>query len=245
MEFKNQVAIITGGTRGIGAGITRAFIEQGATVVATYASNDQAAQAFKDSLGEKGEFLTLKKFDVSKIEECENFFKEITEQFESIQILVNNSGIRKDGLTATMSQQDWDDVLNINLRGTFNMCQQATLHMMRQRYGRIINVSSVAAHMGISGQANYSASKAGQIALSKSLSKEVAKRKITVNNVCPGFIETELISDLDPELVKAYKAQVPLKRFGTVEEVAHAVLFLASKQAAYITGTSIDISGGL
>lgn len=245
MEFNNQVAIVTGGTRGIGAGITHAFLKQGARVVATYARNDQTAMAFKDSLGDQGEFLTLKKFDVSNFEECQASFNDITEQFEQIHILINNSGIRKDNLTATMSQSDWDDVLNINLKGTFNMCQLATLHMMKKRYGRIINISSVAGHMGIPGQANYSASKAGQIALSKSLSKEVAKRKITVNNICPGFIETELIADLEAELVKSYKAQVPLKRFGTVEEVAHSVLFLASEKASYITGTSIDISGGL
>ena len=144
-----------------------------------------------------------------------------------------------------MTEEQWDSVIDINLKGTFNMTQQAVLHMMGNRYGRIINISSIAAHMGISGQINYSASKAGQIAISKSLSKEVAKRKITINNVLPGFIETELITDLNEDLVKGYKATVPMKRFGTVDEVSHCVLFLASEQASYITGTSIEVSGGL
>lgn len=245
MEFKNQVAIVTGGTRGIGAGITKALLEQGAKVIATYAGNDDAANALKDHLGELSQNLYLKKFNVADTQACKLFFEEVCTEFEQIHILVNNSGIRKDSLGATMSESDWDDVLNINLKGTFNMSQQAILHMMRKRYGRIINISSIASHMGISGQANYSASKAGQIALSKSLSKEVAKRKITINNVCPGFIETELIQDLNDDLVKSYTAQVPMKRFGTVDEVAHCVLFLASEKASYITGTSIEVSGGL
>ena len=245
MEFENQVAIVTGGTRGIGAGITKSFLNAGAHVIATYARNDEAAKSFKENCAEFKERVTLKKFDVSKTKECKDFFDEVTKEFDKIHILVNNCGIRKDNLGATMTEDQWDDVLNINLKGTFNMTQQAILHMMGNRYGRIINISSIASHMGISGQANYSASKAGQIALSKSLSKEVAKRKITINNICPGFIETELISDLEDSLVKEYKAQVPMKRFGTVAEVAHGVLFLASEKASYITGTTLDISGGL
>lgn len=245
MEFNNQVVIVTGGTRGIGAGITKAFIDKGAHVIATYANNDIKANEFKESLGENVTKLTLKKFDVSKLIDCQNFFDEITKEFDQIHVLVNNSGIRKDNLGASMTETEWDDVLNINLKGTFNMSQQAILHMMRKRYGRIINMSSIGGQLGLPGQANYAASKAGQIAISKSLSKEVAKRKITINNVCPGFIETELISDLDEALVKEYKSQVPMKRFGKVEEVAHAVLFLASEQAGYITGTNIEVTGGL
>lgn len=245
MKFSNQVAIVTGGTRGIGAGITKALLKEGAKVIATYTRNDDAANAFYDSCQELSKNLVLKKFDVSNSKEVELFFEELMANEKSIEILVNNSGIRKDALGATMTESQWDDVIDINLKGTFNMSQKAILHMMKNRYGRIINISSLAADMGMPGQANYSASKAGQIALSKSLSKEVAKRKITINNVCPGFIETELIEDLDAELVKQYKQSVPMKRFGSVEEVAHAVIFLASKEASYITGTTISVAGGL
>jgi 3-oxoacyl-[acyl-carrier protein] reductase len=245
MNFEDQVVIVTGGTRGIGRGITEAFIKSGAKVIATYANNDERAQQFKEELGDKQNQLTLKKFDVSKHDQCQSFFEDITKSFDKIQVLVNNSGIRKDNLGASMTQDEWDQVLNINLKGTFNMTQQAILHMMGNRYGRIINISSVGGSLGLAGQANYAASKAGQIALSKSMSKEVAKRKITINNVCPGFIETELIGDLDETLVKEYKSTVPMKRFGKVDEVAHAVMFFASKEASYITGTSLEVAGGL
>ena len=144
-----------------------------------------------------------------------------------------------------MTNEEWDKVIDINLKGTFNMSKLAVLKMMRKRYGRIINMSSIGGMLGLQGQANYAASKAGQIALSKSLSKEVAKRNITVNNIAPGFIETDLIKDLPEEQIKDYKKQVPMKRFGTVEEVANTVLFLASKEASYITATTIEVSGGL
>lgn len=243
--FENQIAIVTGGTRGIGKGICEAFLNEGALVIATYANNTASAEAFKEGLGELAENLILKKFDVSQRSECSAFFDEMNEKFPKIDILVNNSGIRKDSLAATMSEEDWDSVIDINLKGTFNMTSLAVMHMMGNRYGRIINISSVGGKLGLPGQANYAASKAGQIALSKSISKEVGKRKITINNVCPGFIETELIEDLPADLIKEYKSQVPLKRFGTVAEVAHAVLFYASPNASYITGTSIDVSGGL
>jgi len=245
MNFEKQVVIITGGTRGIGKGISEAFLKEGATVISTYARNDEAANGFKDALGELGQKLVLKKFDVSSTSQCREFFESLKDEFPKISVLVNNSGIRKDNLGATMTEDEWDDVLNINLKGTFNMTQQAILHMMGNRYGRIVNISSVGASMGIAGQANYAASKAGQIAMSKSMSKEIAKRKITINNVCPGFIDTELIGDLDADLVKEYKSQVPMKRFGKVEEVAHAVLFFSSVNASYITGTSLEVSGGL
>lgn len=244
-NFNGQTVIVTGGTRGIGLGITESFLKEGATVIATYASNDSAANLLKERLIQYGDKLILKKFDVSKFSECETFFAEIETQVPSIEILINNSGIRKDNLTVSMTDDEWDSVLNINLKGSFNMSKLAVLHMMKNRYGRIINMSSIGGQLGLAGQANYAASKAGQIALSKTLSKEVAKRKITVNNIAPGFIETELISDLAPEMVNEYKKQVPMKRFGTVEEVAHAVKFLASKEASYITGTTLEITGGL
>jgi 3-oxoacyl-[acyl-carrier protein] reductase len=244
-DFNDQRVIVTGGTRGIGKGITQSFLKSGATVIATYASNDEAANRFKEEMIQYGDRLILKKFDVSKATECAAFFQDIEQTVPSIEVLVNNSGIRKDNLTASMTDEEWDRVIDINLKGTFNMSKHATLHMMRNRYGRIINISSIGGALGLPGQANYAASKAGQIAISKTLSKEVAKRKITVNNVAPGFIDTELIADLPEEQVKEYKKQVPMKRFGTVDEVAQAVMFLASREASYITGTTIEVSGGL
>ncbi|WP_419171967.1 SDR family oxidoreductase [Halobacteriovorax sp.] len=244
-DFKDQVAIITGGTRGIGRGITESFLKSGARVVATYAGNHDAANAFKAELGELGENLYLEAFDVSDASAVEEFWNRMNEQFEQIHILVNNSGIRRDNLSPIMPDEDWARVLDINLTGTFLMTKRAVNHFLSKRYGRIINMSSVGGSLGLPGQANYAASKAGQVAMSKSISKEVGKRGITINNVCPGFIETELIADLPAEQVKEYKKQVPLKRFGKVEEVAHAVQFLASKEAAYITGASLEVTGGL
>lgn len=244
MDFKDQVIIVTGGTRGIGQGITESFLEAGAKVIATYAGNDQAANDFKERSPYK-ENIILKKFNVADSTACAEFFADITKDFDQIHVLINNAGIRQDNLGASMTEEQWDNVININLKGSFNMTQQAVLHMMRKRYGRIINISSIGGQLGLPGQANYAASKAGQIAISKSMSKEVAKRNITINNVLPGFIETELLSDLDPELVKQYKSEVPMKRFGTTKEVAAAVKFLASSDASYITGACLEISGGL
>lgn len=244
-SFENQHVIVTGGTRGIGAGITESFLKAGATVVATYSGNDQAAMSFKEKHAQYGNKLVLKKFNVQKTNEVESFFAEYEKEFPSLEVLVNNAGIRRDNIIAGMNESDWDAVIDTNLKGTFNMTHYAVLNMMKTRYGRIVNMSSVGGKLGLPGQANYAASKAGQIALSLSVSKEVAKRNITINNVCPGFIETELLADLPEEQVKEYKSQVPMKRFGKVEEVAHAVLFFASKESSYITGTTLDIAGGL
>lgn len=245
MRFLDQVVIVTGGTRGIGRGVTEGFLKEGATCVATYVGNDARAAAFKEELGPLGEKLILKKFDVSKESEVESFFQEIDQSFSQIHVLVNNSGIRQDALVPSMSGEMWQRVIDVNLTGTFLMSKYAVLRMMKARYGRIINMSSIGGTIGLPGQANYAATKAGVVAMSKSLAKEVGKRGITVNNVCPGFIETELIADLPEEQVAEYKKQVPLKRFGTVQEVASAVLFLSSKEASYITASSIDITGGL
>lgn len=244
-QFSGQNIIVTGGTRGIGAGITEAFLKNGATVIATYSGNDEAARNFKEKNSLYGDKLVLKKFNVSNTHEVEAFFKEYETEFSSLEVLVNNAGIRRDSIVASMSENDWDNVLDTNLKGSYNMTRFAVLQMMKNRYGRIINMSSVGGKLGLPGQANYAASKAGQIAMSLSVSKEVAKRNITINNVCPGFIETELLADLPEEQVKEYKSQVPMKRFGKVEEVAHAVLFFASKEASYISGTTLDVAGGL
>ncbi|MFA6238712.1 MAG: 3-oxoacyl-ACP reductase FabG [Bacteriovorax sp.] len=245
MKFENQTAIVTGGTRGIGRGISEAFLKEGATVVATYAGNDVAAMKFKEENLQYGDKLIIKKCDVRDEEAIKSFFSELESTHPKIEILVNNSGIRKDQVTAMMSLVEWNDVINTNLTGTFLMSKHAVLAFMKNRYGRIVNMSSIGAALGLPGQANYAASKAGQIAISKSLSKEVAKRGITVNNICPGFIDTELLADLPEDQRKEYMKEVPMKRFGQVFEVAAAVLFLASREASYITGASLEISGGL
>ncbi len=243
MKFENQTVIVTGGTRGIGRGISEAFLKEGAHVIATYAGNDQAALKFKEEMNT--EKLTVKKCDVRDENAVVSFFNELETSHPKIEVLVNNSGIRKDQVTAMMTLAEWNDVINTNLTGTFLMSKHAVLKMMGNRYGRIVNMSSIGGQLGLPGQANYAASKAGQVAISKTLSKEVAKRGITVNNVLPGFIDTELLADLPEEQRKDYMKDVPMKRFGKVEEVAAAVLFLASKEASYITGASLEISGGL
>lgn len=243
MRFENQTVIVTGGTRGIGRGISEAFLKEGAHVIATYAGNDAAAMKFKEEMNT--DKLTVKKCDVRDENAVITFFNELETTHPKIEVLVNNSGIRKDQVTAMMSLAEWNDVINTNLTGTFLMSKHAVLKMMSNRYGRIVNMSSIGGQLGLPGQANYAASKAGQVAISKTLSKEVAKRGITVNNVLPGFIDTELLADLPEEQRKEYMKDVPMKRFGKVEEVAAAVLFLSSKEASYITGACLEISGGL
>jgi 3-oxoacyl-[acyl-carrier protein] reductase len=244
-DFSNQRVIVTGGTRGIGAGIALAFLQAGATVIATYASNDASANDFKDKNEQYAQRLDIQKYDVSSSKEVKDFFKYLDEKYPSLEILVNNSGIRQDALMALMQDEQWKKVLDVNLSGTFYMSREIIPRFMANRFGRIINISSLGGDIGFQGQANYAASKAGQLAMSKSLSKEVAKKGITVNCVSPGFIDTELISDLPEDQKKEYFKMIPLKRFGKVEEVAYAVLFLASREASYITGTSITVAGGL
>jgi len=244
-NFNDRVVVVTGGTRGIGRAISESFLKAGAKVVATYQGNDEKAQEMKLSLKELGENLELRKFDVRSAESVKTFYSWIEESMTKVDVLINNSGIRRDNILASLSENDWDDVLDTNLKGTYLMTQGAVLLMMKKRYGRIVNISSVGGELGLPGQANYAASKAGQVAISQSVSKEVAKRGITINNVLPGFIETELIADLPADQVEEYKKQVPMKRFGKAAEVANAVMFLASEEASYITGASLTVDGGL
>lgn len=243
LDFTGQTAIVTGGTRSIGRAVSQALLARGARVIATYVGNEEAARKFQEETG--SERLFLERFDVSDYAAVEGFFAGYEEKYGSLEILVNNSGIRRDAVLAMMSLEDWQRVIDVNLTGVFNMCRFGVRQMMSGRYGRIINITSPSGKMGIEGQANYAASKAGMVALSRSLSKEAAKRKITVNCVSPGFIETDLIADLPPELAKSYKDSVPLKRFGTPDEVAYAVLSLAAKEASYITGATLEVTGGL
>lgn len=244
-EFKGQKVIVTGATKGIGKAITLAFLEHGAIVIGLYGSDEEAAGRLRDECSTLPGDLHLFHCDVSSYEAVELVSNQIEEQFDTVDILVNNAGIRRDGVLAMMSPEDWRRVIDINLTGGYNMSKFTVKLMMKQKYGRIIFITSPMAHMGFAGQSNYAASKAGQIGLMKSLSKETAKRKITVNCVSPGFIATELIGDLPEAQVKEYKSMVPVKRFGKPEEVADAVLFLASPRASYITGSVLEITGGL
>jgi len=244
-DFKGQTAIVTGGTRGIGKAIAEGFLKAGAKVIVTYLTNEAVATQFKQDNSQFAENIDIQKLDVTKYEEVEKFFKYIDTKYGGLEVLVNNAGIRKDSVLAMMKESDWHDVMNVNLAGIFYMCKFAVMSLMRKRYGRIINISSVMERYGFEGQANYAASKAGLSALTKSLSKEVATRGITVNCVSPGFIATELIQDLPDKLREAYLAKIPLKRFGSTEEVAACVLFLASKEASYVTGSTLEVSGGL
>ncbi len=244
-DFTGQKVVISGASRGIGKAISLAFLECGATVIGLYAGNTEAADAFHKECLHFNDKLQLHKCDVSDNIQVEKFFKNIEEQYDTIDVLVNNAGVRRDKLLALMDQTSWQQVININLTGTFNMCRNAVMLMLKQKYGRIINITSPVATLGFAGQTNYGASKAGQIGLSRSLCKEVARKKITVNCVSPGFIDTELIEDLSPELLKEYKRKVPMRRFGKPAEIADAVLFLASRNAAYISGTVLDVNGGL
>ena len=243
MRFQDQRVVITGGTRGLGRAMTCAFLSEGAHVFATYRGNTEAAERMKEEVGSAAERLSLHAFDVADHEACASFWGDLEDQ--EISVLVANSGIRQDNLLATMSPEQWSSVLDTNLSGSYHMAKFAVLNMMRKRYGRILFVTSPAGRHGFEGQGNYSASKAGQVGLMRSLCKEVAKRKITVNCISPGFIATDLISDLPDDVAEAYKKSVPMKRFGNPEEVASAALFLASEEASYITGSVLEVTGGL
>ncbi len=244
--FTKQKAVVTGATRGIGRAVTEALLAQGAAVIGLYSGNEAAAEELTSACTAAAkERLQLHKVDVSNYQAVESFFRQVEQEFDTIDILVNNAGIRRDAALAMMRREDWNQVIDVNLTGGYNMTKFAVHLMMKQKYGRIIFITSPMGHLGFAGQSNYAASKAGQVGLMKSLSKEVAKRKITVNCISPGFIGTDFLTDLAEEQVKAYKKMVPVRRFGTPEEVADAVLFLAGKNAAYINGSVLEVTGGL
>lgn len=245
-RFGGQCAVVTGGTRGIGRAISKALLAEGATVWATYQGNDAAADALMSECAAHDGRLKTAKFAVGDYAACERFWGELeTAAPGGVQILVNNAGIRRDQIVGMMTEREWGDVLQTNLAGSFHMSKFAVLSMMRRRYGRIVMVTSPAGAHGFQGQANYSASKAGQIGLMRSLAREVGKRKITVNCVSPGFIDTELIADLPEEVRKEHLSMVPVGRFGSADEVAWAVAMLCSKEAAYIHGTTLEVTGGI
>lgn len=244
-NFTDQVVLVTGATRGIGKAISQTFLHSGATVIGVYSGNEEAAQQFLSDNEQVSSRLSILKCDVSSERETSDLFQKIETDFARLDVLINNAGIRKDAVTALMDPAAWKKVLDVNLTGSFLMAKQAVLLMMQNKYGRIINITSPVARLGFAGQANYAASKAGQIAMMKTLAKEVARKKITVNCVSPGFIATDFIDDLPAEQLAEYKKLVPMRRFGSVDEVANAVAFLAGKSSSYITGTTLEVTGGL
>ena len=241
--FTGKTAIVTGATRGIGRAIAESLLQQNCKVVGVYSSNNEEAARFQNMW--PGDQLHLERCDVADYDQVARFYEGVESRFDTLDLLVNNAGVRKDAIVALMNSEQWQQVIDINLSGTFHMSKFAIPLMLKQKYGRIVNITSPAAHMGIQGQANYAASKAGQIGFTKTLAKEVARKKITVNCVSPGFIMTDLLEDLSEDQLNNYKKMVPMRRFGDVGEVVEAVLFLASDKASYITGSVLDVNGGL
>ncbi len=245
-DFKNKTAVVTGASRGIGRAIALQMLAGGARVIGLYGQDEVAAAGLRAEAAslERGN-LDLYQCDVADYEQVGQLYQKIETDFDTIDILVNNAGIRRDGVLAMLRSDDWQRVLDVNLTGSYNMAKHAVMLMMKQKYGRIIFITSPMARLGFAGQANYAASKAGQIGMMHSLAKETAKRKITVNCVSPGFIDTELIANLPDEQRAEYKKMVPMRRFGKPEEVAEAVCFLAGSKAAYITDSVLEIGGGI
>ncbi|MFH2108476.1 MAG: 3-oxoacyl-[acyl-carrier-protein] reductase [Chrysiogenia bacterium] len=237
-------AIITGGARGIGKAIARRLAMEGMNIIISDIMGDEAVKTARE-IAATGVRTLAVTTDVSKSHDTEELIKQTMAAFGSVDILVNNAGITRDNLSIRMGENDWDLVMNINLKGTFLCSHFAAKEMMKKRFGRIVNLASVSGILGTAGQANYAASKAGIIALSKSMARELGGRNITVNAVAPGFILTEMTEKLPENVKEAYITQIALKRAGTPEDVAEAVYFLASPAAQYITGTVLNVSGGL
>lgn len=245
MTLQGKVAVVTGASRGIGKAIAVALGKHGAKVVVNYSRSAEGAEEAVSAIKAAGGEAVAVQADVTDVKAAASLIKAATEAFGRLDILVNNAGTTRDMLLAMMSEDDWDVVIRTNLKSAFNCSKAAVKTMMRQRSGRIINISSVSGVMGNGGQTNYSASKAGLIGFTKALAREVATRNITVNAVAPGFIPTDLTSSLSDELRNETMKMIPLGRWGTVEEVAHAVAFLASDQAGYITGQTLNVDGGM
>src|SRR3990167_880767 len=244
MRLKDKVALVTGSARGIGREIALCFARQGAHIVIWDVNLEAAKQTQKDieALGVKGMGTEV---DVTNFNRVEEAINKILDKFQKLDILVNNAGITKDNILLRMPEADWDAVISVNLKGTFNCTKAASKVMLKQRQGKIVNIASIIGIIGNFGQANYSASKAGIIALTKTTAKELASRGICVNAVAPGFIQTEMTAKLPQEIQEKMLAQIPLGRFGKPEDVARLCLFLASSEADYITGQTIIIDGGM
>ena len=243
--LKDKVAIVTGGTRGIGRAIALKLADHGANIVINYRNSDKEAEELKAILEGKGVKVLTVKCDISNFEDSKNLMDKCKEVFGKIDILVNNAGITKDTLIMRMKEEDFDNVIDVNLKGTFNCAKHASAIMLKQRFGKIINMTSVVGIVGNAGQVNYAASKAGVIGLTKSLAKELGSRGITVNAVAPGFINTDMTASLSEKVKEEASKNIPLKRLGDPEDVANLVGFLASDAANYITGQVINVDGGM
>jgi len=243
--LEGKVALITGGSRGIGAAIARKYAEQGAAVAFTYHSSQERAQKIENELKELGSKAKAFQSDASSYEQAEALVKAVVEEYGTVDILVNNAGITRDTLILRMSEEQWDQVIDNNLKSVFNLTKHILEPMLKQRSGSIINMSSVVGVFGNAGQANYAASKAGIIGFSKSIAKEVGSRSIRCNALAPGFIATEMTDELSEKARNAFLSGIPLRRFGTVEEVANACLFLGSDLSSYVTGQVISVCGAL
>ncbi len=244
-SYKEKTVLITGGSRGIGKAIALAFAKKGAQVVINFVSSETAAKAVVEEIKNFGGEALAIQGDVSAFDDAKRLVDQTIETFGKIDVLINNSGITKDNLMLRMSEEDFDRVVSVNLKGTWNMCKNVTRSFMKQKSGVIINITSVVGLIGNAGQANYVASKAGIIGLTKSLAKEFGSRGIRVNAVAPGFIETEMTDSLPEEVKNHYLGQIPLNRFGQAEDVANTCLFLAGEEANYITGQVISVNGGM
>ena len=245
LSLENKVALVTGGSRGIGRAIALEFAARGAAVVVNYNKSPESAEEVVKQIKDSGGKAAAFQADVSDFKQAEALVKFAIETFGDLGILVNNAGITRDQLIMMMPEADWDAVINTNLKSTFNCSKAAVKHMMRKRAGRIINIASVAGQMGNPGQTNYSASKGGQIAFTKALAREIATRNITVNAIAPGFVDTEILDAMTPEVLEAALKMVPLGRKGKPEEIAYAAAFLASDESAYITGQVLGVDGGM
>lgn len=243
--LSNKIAVVTGASRGIGKAIAKKLASLGATVIINYNGSADKAEAVKQEIITDGGQAEVMQCDVSDFSACETFFKAVIDQYGRIDILVNNAGITKDGLLMRMSEEDFAKVVDVNLKGTFNCVRFATRWMMKQRYGRIVNMASVVGVTGNAGQVNYAASKAGVIGLTKSAAKELASRGITVNAIAPGLIETDMTRVLSDKVKEEMANQIPLKRLGQAEDVAEAAAFLVSDAASYITGQVLNVDGGM
>ncbi|MGR5408863.1 3-oxoacyl-ACP reductase FabG [Vibrio sp. PNB22_8_1] len=241
MNLEGKIALVTGASRGIGRAIAELLVERGATVIGT-ATSESGAAAISEYLGENGKGLALNVTDVDSIEAT---LKTINDEFGAIDILVNNAGITRDNLLMRMKDDEWNDIINTNLTPIYRMSKAVLRGMMKKRSGRIINVGSVVGTMGNAGQTNYAAAKAGVIGFTKSMAREVASRGVTVNTVAPGFIETDMTKALNDDQRAATLSNVPAGRLGDPREIASAVVFLASPEAAYITGETLHVNGGM
>jgi 3-oxoacyl-[acyl-carrier protein] reductase len=245
MRLAEKTAIVTGASRGIGRSIALSLAREGAAVVVNFRKNEEAATQVAGEISKAGGRAACFQADVSDFAQAQDLIAYAVEQFGDLHILVNNAGATRDGLIMTMAEEDWDFVIETNLKSTFNCARAAVRHMIRRRFGRIINISSVAGQMGNPGQTNYSASKAGQIGFTKALAREVASRNITVNAIAPGYIDTDLTRDLPEKTITDILNMVPLKRMGLPEDIAEAAVYLASDQAGYVTGQVLSIDGGM